>query len=114
MRAPHLSPCTVATGLVFVSGQLGFDSDGATSGDVGDQTRAALAHLEARLKEAGCGLEDVVKTTVWLSSAADFSAFNAAYAEVFGVTKPARSTVVAELVVTGALVEIEAIAVGTA
>ena len=110
MRPPHLSPFISVGGFVFVSGQLGFDAAGAVSGDIEHQTRTTLVHMADRLAEAGCGLNDVVKTTVWLREAADFARFNAVYAEVFGSTKPARSTVVAQLVLPDARVEIECVA----
>jgi hypothetical protein len=61
----------------------------------------------------GLGLADVVKTTVWLGRIGDFAEFNRAYAGVFAATgapAPARSTVRADLMMPGALVEIEAIA----
>ena len=71
-----------------------------------------LARAEAMIAEAGAagaGLEDVVKTTIWLTDRADFSGFNAVYREFFPDAPPARSTVVSELVLD-ARVEIEAIA----
>jgi 2-iminobutanoate/2-iminopropanoate deaminase len=55
-------------------------------------------------------LDDVLKVTVWLTDAADFAEFNLAYAAFFPGRKPARSTVVAGLVLPDARVEIEAIA----
>jgi len=47
--------------------------------------------------------------TVWLKNPSDFAAFDAAYAECFGAHKPARSTVVSDLVLPAALIEIEVI-----
>jgi 2-iminobutanoate/2-iminopropanoate deaminase len=63
-----------------------------------------------RLEGAGLGLQDIVKTTVWLRREADFAAFNDSYARFFGQIRPARSTVISALVHPAALVEIEAIA----
>lgn len=108
--SPHLAPFQRTGSLVFVSGQLAFGPDGSIEGDVAAQTRRCLQNLAATLGQAGLGLSDVVKTTVWLREAADFAAFNAAYAEVFGPHRPARSTVVSALVLPQARVEIEAIA----
>ena len=111
MRAPHLSPWKEAAPLIFVSGQLPFDSTGQiTTHDIAGQTLQALHNLEAVLKSAALDLRDVVKTTVWLRNAADFPKFNETYAEFFGEIKPARSTVVSALVHPKALVEIEATA----
>lgn len=111
MTKPHLSQWTEAGSLVFVSGQLPFDSNRRISAtDIGGQTRQAVRNLESVLREAGLGLAEVVKTTVWLAKAADFAAFNESYAAAFGETTPARSTVVCPLVLPEALIEIEAIA----
>jgi 2-iminobutanoate/2-iminopropanoate deaminase len=52
----------------------------------------------------------VVKVTIWLTDAADFGGFNAAYSEFFGEHRPARSTVRSDLMLPGAKVEIEAVA----
>jgi 2-iminobutanoate/2-iminopropanoate deaminase len=111
MTTPHLSQWTEAASLVFVSGQLPFDENRRISAtDIGGQTRQAVKNLESVLRDAGLELTDVVKTTVWLTRATDFAAFNESYAAGFGETRPARSTVVCPLVLPEALIEIEAIA----
>jgi 2-iminobutanoate/2-iminopropanoate deaminase len=111
MRAPHLSPWKEAAPLIFISGQLPFDSNGQVSvEDIEGQTLQALRNLEAVLKSAALELRDVVKTTVWLRNAADFPLFDESYAKFFGEIKPARSTVVSALVHPKALIEIEATA----
>lgn len=109
---PHFSPARQAGDLVYVSGQMAF-AHGYTlvPGDVAEQTRQCLRNVEAALAPAGLSLDHVVKTTVWLARCEDFAAFNAAYAGVLGArTPPSRSTVRADLMVPGALVEIEAVA----
>jgi len=112
--APFFSSARRDGDWVFVSGQMAFDEHSRIAGDtVGDQTRRCLARIEHILCAEGLGLADVLKTTVWLGRVTDFIEFNASYAEVFATTKvpaPARSTVRADLMVPGALVEIEAIA----
>jgi 2-iminobutanoate/2-iminopropanoate deaminase len=111
MLAPHLSPWRECAPLIFVSGQLPFDSDGQISDDdIARQTIQTLKNLEAVLTSAGLVLQDVVKTTVWLRHSADYAAFNESYASYFGGLKPARSTVTSAPVHPKALVEIEAIA----
>ena len=111
MTKPHLSQWTETGSLVFVSGQLPFDANRTISTtEIGAQTRQAVKNLESVLREAGLGLADVVKTTVWLAKAADFVAFNESYAAAFGEARPARSTVVCPLVLPEALIEIEAVA----
>lgn len=111
MRAPHLSAWKEAAPLIFISGQLPFDSTGQISADdIAAQTLQTLRNLQGVLKSAALDLQDVVKTTVWLRNAADFALFNETYAEFFGAIKPARSTVVCALVHPKALIEIEATA----
>jgi 2-iminobutanoate/2-iminopropanoate deaminase len=111
MSPPHLSAWTEAASLVFISGQLPFDSSGQIPHtDVTQQTTQALQNLETIVSKAGLRLHDIVKTTIWLRRDSDFAAFNDSYARFFGEIRPARSTVVSPLVHPAALVEIEAIA----
>lgn len=106
-----LSPAVRAGDLLFVSGQLGLNDAGAlVADDVASQLRQCVARLAGILALAGADLSQVVKTTVWLTDKADFAAFNSAYRELFPSQPPARSTVVSELLIPGARVEIEAIA----
>ena len=109
--APY-SQAIKANGLVFVSGQLGLKpGDTEMAGDtIEDQTRQVLDNLEAILTEAGSGLDRIVKTTVFLDSLDDFQGMNSVYAERVGETPPARSTIEVAGLPSGALVEIEAVA----
>ncbi|MGH6910322.1 MAG: RidA family protein [Phenylobacterium sp.] len=111
MTPPHLSLFTEAGGLVFLSGQLAFTPDGTFSdSDISGQTEQALANVASVLKPLGLTLADVVKSTVWLTQASNFPAFNETYARIFGEHRPARSTVISGLALPQALVEIEVIA----
>jgi 2-iminobutanoate/2-iminopropanoate deaminase len=111
MAAPHFSLFTEAVPLVFISGQLPFDASGQIPhAEVAQQTTQALQNLAAVVAKAGLGLQNIVKTTVWLRREADFAAFNESYAQFFGELRPARSTVIGALVHPAALVEIEAVA----
>ncbi len=106
-----LSAAVRAGNLLFISGQLGLDDQGRlVAPDVAGQLRQVVKRLRAALALAGADLDAVVKTTVWLTEAQDFPAFNAAYREFFGAQPPARSTVVGQLLIPGARVEVEAIA----
>ena len=108
--APY-SQAIVAGGFVFVSGQLGLEpGDTAISGGIEEQTERIFANLGAILAEAGSGLDRLVKTTVFLQSLADFQGMNSVYAQHVGENPPARSTVEVAKLPSGALVEIEAIA----
>lgn len=113
--APYSQAVAARPGeLVWVSGQVPVDpATGALAeGDVAAQTALALRHVAAVLAAAGCGLEHVVKTTVYLADlAGDFDAMNAAYAEGLGGAAPARATVGVAALPLGARVEIEAVAV---
>ncbi len=107
------SPAIVANGFVFTAGQTG--SDPATKklieGGISEQTRQTLKNVKAVLEAAGVGLENVVKTTVFLADMNDFAAMNAVYGEFFPEPYPARSTVQVARLPGDALVEIETIAV---
>lgn len=105
------SPAFRAGDQLFVSGQLAFEADGSVSqGDIGEQTRICLEHIDRILKDNGLGKDDIARVGIWLTNAEDFAGFNAAYAEYFGDHRPARACVVSELVLPGAIVEIDAIA----
>jgi 2-iminobutanoate/2-iminopropanoate deaminase len=101
-----------ANGMLFCSGQIAIDhtTGKLIEGDVAAQTRRALLNLAAVLSAGGASLGDVVKTTVFLVDMNDFPAMNEVYAEVFGESPPARSTVAVAALPAGARVEVEAIA----
>jgi 2-iminobutanoate/2-iminopropanoate deaminase len=102
-----------ANGFVFTSGQI--PTDPATgefvAGGIAEQTEQVLKNLSEVLKAAGCGLEDVVKTTVFLADMADFAAMNETYGRFFQGDSPARSTVQAARLPRDARVEIDVIAI---
>ncbi|GAA7221262.1 RidA family protein [Helicobacter pylori] len=99
--------------LVFVSGQLGIDaSTGEFKGtDIHSQTAQSMENIKAILKEAGLGMDSVVKTTILLKSLDDFSVVNEIYGSYFKEPYPARATFQVAKLPKDALVEIEAIAI---
>ncbi|EPZ95959.1 RidA family protein [Helicobacter pylori] len=99
--------------LVFVSGQLGIDaSTGEFKGtDIHSQTTQSMENIKAVLKEAGLGMDSVVKTTILLKSLDDFSVVNEIYGSYFKEPYPARATFQVAKLPKDALVEIEAIAI---
>ena len=101
------SPIVRAGDFLIVSGQTGAQ-DGVLVDGLEAQVRTAMAALDALLTTHGARLRDVVKTTVFLTDMADFAAMNAIYAEIFGETRPARSTVAVAGLPLGACFEIEA------
>lgn len=104
------SPAVRAGDFVYISGQVAMgDAGEIVPGGIEAQTRRTLDNVAKALALAGCGLEHVIKCTVWLDDPRDFWTFNRIYAEHFPGNKPARSTTQARLMVD-AKIEIEAIA----
>ena len=102
----------MAGSLVFASGQIPvIPATGEIAGDtIETQAEQSCLNVAEVLKAAGCGMEQVVKTTCFLADMADFSALNTVYAKHF-VSCPARSCGAAKALPKGVLCEIEAIAV---
>lgn len=108
------SAAIAAGGLVFCAGQIGLDPGTTTlvPGGTAAELEQVLKNVDAVLAAAGCGVEDVVKTTVFLVDGADGKLVNERYAQHFRAPYPARSTVVVAALPMGARVEIEVVAVG--
>lgn len=102
----------ISGGLLFCSGQIALDpATGQIVGtDVAAQTERVLENLLAVLREAKMGLENVVKTTVYLAEMADFPAMNEVYGRYLGERPPARTTIQAAGLPRGVRVEIDVIA----
>lgn len=97
--------------LVFTAGQIGLDpATGQLVSGVEQQTRQVMANLAAVLAAADSGMDQVIKTTIFLADMADFATVNAIYGEAFSGAPPARSTVQVAGLPKGARVEIEAVA----
>ncbi len=100
-----------AGNLVFCSGQIPVNpANGEVPGGIKAQTEQALANVAALLNEAGTTLDNVVKTTVFLSDMDNFAPMNEVYASFFTPPFPARSAVAVRDLPKGVLVEIEVIA----
>ena len=109
-RKLSLSPAVRAGDFVFLTGQIPMrDGVPITDGDIATQTHAVIRQIRDLLAAADCGLDDVVKATVFLTDRADFAGFNAVYGEYFPHDPPARSAVVTDLLVD-AKVEVEVVA----
>ena len=98
--------------LLFLAGQIPLDpaTGKVVSGTIAEETERIIDNMRAVLDAAGVGLDNVVKTTVYLTNMADFAAFNEAYARHFTKDPPARTTVAVAALPLGARVEVEAIA----
>ena len=98
--------------LLFLAGQIPLDpaTGKVVSGTIAEETERIIDNMRAVLDAAGVGLDNVVKTTVYLTNMADFAAFNEAYARHFAKDPPARTTVAVAALPLGVRVEVEAIA----
>ncbi|WP_206426598.1 RidA family protein [Clostridium sp. E02] len=107
------SQAIIAAGTIYVSGQLPIDpSTGSIAGDdIKAQTRQSLENIRAVLESAGAGMENVVKTTVFLKDIGEFTEMNEVYAQYFTDDCPARAAFQVGSLPKNARVEIEAIAV---
>ena len=106
------SQAVSADGLVLVSGQIPINPETGEfpSDDVSEQTYQSLNNIREILKEAGYGMENVLKTTVFLQDMNDFAAMNAVYETFFTDPYPARAAFQVAKLPKGAKVEIEAVA----
>ncbi len=99
--------------LLFVSGQIPINPEtGEIPQGIRAQTAQALANVKAILSEASLGIENVVKTTVYLADMELFADMNRVYEENFSAPYPARSAVAVKELPKKVLVEIEVIARG--
>lgn len=107
------SQATATTTLIYTSGQLPIDpaTGKFPSEDIAEQTKQSLRNIKAILEAAGAGMDQVLKTTVFLQNMGDFSKMNEVYDAFFPAGQyPARSAVEVAALPMGAKVEIEAVA----
>jgi len=99
--------------FLYTSGQIPLDPESGkvVSDAIDAQTRQVLENLKAVLEAGGTEMSKVIKTTIFLTDMGDFKAVNEIYAEYFGESLPARSTVQVAGLPLGVQVEIEAVAV---
>jgi 2-iminobutanoate/2-iminopropanoate deaminase len=98
--------------LLFVSGQVPFHpTTGELVGtNIAEQAEQTMKNLASLLASANLGMENVVKTTVYLANWDDFAGFNGVYSKFMGEHKPARATVEVSRIAKNALLELEAVA----
>jgi len=109
-RKLSLSKAVRAGDFVFLTGQVPMKNGAVvTDGSIEEQTRIVLDEIKKTLAEAGCELQDVVKSMVWLKNRDDFPGFNAIYGEYFPHEPPTRSAIVSDFLVD-ILVEVEVVA----
>ena len=97
---------------VYCSGQIPLDpqTSAVVEGGLEAQAHQMFRNVKAVLAEAGLSLQNVVKTTVFMTDLGQFGALNAIYAEYFAEPYPARSCVEVSALPKGVLVECEVIA----
>ena len=102
-----------AGSMVTTAGLIALDAEGKVvgEGDVEAQVRKTLDNLVIALEAVGASLNDVIKTTLYVSDMADYKAVNDIYNQYFADIRPARATVEAPLVMPSLLFEMDAIAV---
>jgi 2-iminobutanoate/2-iminopropanoate deaminase len=106
------SQAIVEGGFLFAAGQVSRDPKTNTvlAGSIEQAVDRVFDNLEAVLKAEGLGWGDVVKTTVYMTKADDFTMMNAAYAKRMGDGRPARTTVFVAGLPGGAPIEMDLIA----
>ena len=110
----HYTDAVRAGDLLFVSGCIAVDAQGALVGgdDVVAQTRKVFENLQTTLRAGGAEVADVVKVTVYLTDVEDRALINPVRQEFFGEARPASTLVeISKLVLPDAKVEIDAVAV---
>ena len=97
--------------LVFTSGQIPLNPvTGEMPETIEEQTKQSLENVKAILEASGTSMNNVIKTTVFLTDLNDFVNMNEVYATYFKGDKPARSAIEISKLPKGAKIEIEAIA----
>lgn len=98
--------------LVYTAGQIPLDpaTGQLVEGDVTAQSERVMQNVAAILEAAGSSMDNIVKTTCFLTDLANFAAFNDVYAKHMGDNRPARSTIQVAGLPAGAQVEVEVVA----
>lgn len=102
------TPIVRAGGWLICSGQVGIADGAIVEGGLEAELRQALSNMAGLLEGEGASMNDVVKTTVFLTDMADYAEMNAVYIDAFGDHRPARSAVAVRELPIGARIEVEA------
>ncbi|MGM0602452.1 MAG: RidA family protein [Bacillota bacterium] len=99
-------------GFIFTSGQIPIDPETSemVENNIEKQTVQVLENLKNVLKKANLGMDNIIKTTIFLSDLGNFDKVNEIYEEYFGDIPPARSCIEVAKLPKNSLIEIEAIA----
>ena len=102
-----LSSAVEVNGILYLSGALPLKDGKLAGDDIEIQANAVFDNIEALLAKEGLGLASVFKVTTWLTRKEDFAGYNAVYAKRLADPFPARTTVICDLAMPGALIELE-------
>lgn len=105
-----LSSAVEVNGILYLSGALPLVAGKLAGDDIEAQTEAVFDNIDALLAKEGLTLGHVFKVTTWLTRKEDFAGYNGVYAKRLADPFPARSTVICDLAMPGALIEVEATA----
>lgn len=109
---PYSQAIEASGTMVFVSEQIPLKPDGSLAGeDIESQTRQVIENISAILEASGCKLENVVKTSVFMTDLSLFPKMNETYNKYFEAGKPARTAFEVSAIPKGALIGMEAIAI---
>jgi 2-iminobutanoate/2-iminopropanoate deaminase len=109
---PYSQAIRASGSFLFMSGQIPLRPDGTlVEGDIRTQAEQVMSNMRGVLEAAGLGFDNIVKTTIFLSSMDHFAAVNEVYGSVFSGNPPARSTVAVAGLPKNVDVEIEAVAI---
>lgn len=99
--------------MIFLAGQVALDKENkvVAPGEPYEQTKVTIDRIRKILAETGATLDNVISSTVYITSLDHLPAFNKAWEEEFGSHRPARACVIAGLLIDGLVVEIQSIAV---
>ena len=106
------STATIAGGIIYLSGMIGIDpaAQKPVEGGTLAQAKQAFENIKTVLGELGATLDDVLKTTVYLTDIGEFGEVNKLYAQYFGPDFPARTCVEVSRLPMGLSIEVECIA----
>jgi 2-iminobutanoate/2-iminopropanoate deaminase len=102
------TPVVRAGDWLAVSGQIGMVDGAIVPGGIKDEVTQAMANIGALLAGEGAGLDQIVKTTVYLRHMRDYPLMNEAYTAALGDHRPARAAIAVVELPLHALVEIDA------
>lgn len=105
-----LSSAVEVNGILYLSGALPLKEGKLAGDDIETQTETVIDNIAALLAKEGLSLANVFKVTTWLTRKEDFAGYNSVYSRRLADPYPARSTVICDLAMPGALIEVEVIA----